>query len=473
MKTKIIATLGPACEAIDTMVNMIHAGVDVFRINLSHQGPEEWRSRVINARLAGKRSGRMPALLFDLQGPKIRTGETSSSGVVLHTGNTIILTSSFSKCNEGLVFVNYKGLVSDTRCGERILIDDGKIALQITGTEGPDRLVVKVLSGGLLTSRKGVNFPETRLNVPALTDADKENIKLAIELEIDWLALSFVRSPKDIEEVRALLQLAGSMNQPGIIAKIEKPEAVDTFSEILNVADAIMIARGDLGVEVPFERLPIIQKDIIRQCISAAKPVIVATQMLEGMMNSLQPTRAEINDIANSVLDGADTLMLSGETATGLHPIESVETMQRVINRIELSGEVNQNRRDALPGTTERFITDTLIQNATQLATETSAKAITAYTHTGYTAFRLAAHRPKARIFIFTDNPWLPSRLKLLWGVEALFLPKPSKTVDYTEMMRQALTRNRWLDKGDVVIHLASFPLSAKGKTNMLYLASV
>lgn len=473
MKTKIIATLGPACEAIETMADLIHAGVDVFRINLSHQGPPEWRSRVTNARMAGKRSGRMPALLFDLQGPKIRTGETPSSGVILHSNHDIILTNNPCQCNEDLVYINYHGLINDTRIGERILIDDGKIALQITGSEGADKLIAKVISGGLLTSRKGVNFPETQLNVPALTENDKENIKLAIELEIDWLALSFVRSPNDIEEIRVLIQQSGNMNQPGIIAKIEKPEAVDNFDEILKVSDAIMIARGDLGVEVPFERLPVIQKEIVRKCISAAKPVIVATQMLEGMMASLQPTRAEVNDIANSVLDGADTLMLSGETATGLHPIESVETMQRVINRIELSGEVNQNRREAYPGTTERFITDTLIQNATQLATETNAKAITAYTHTGYTAFRLSAHRPKARIFIFTDNPWLTSRLKLLWGVEAFFLPKPSKTVDYTEMMRMALTRNRWLDKGDVVIHLASFPLSAKGKTNMLYLASV
>lgn len=473
MKTKIIATLGPASDSPEVIIGLLHAGVDVFRINLSHQGPEEWRGRVASARLAGKRTGRMPALMFDLQGPKIRTGETPAGGVMLATGDEIVLTSSYSQCAEGLVYVNYEGLVRDTRPGERILIDDGKIALQIIRSEGNDRLMAKVISGGLLTSRKGVNFPETRLNVPALTDTDVENIRLAIELEADWIALSFVRHPDDIRQLRALILESKTVHQPAIIAKIEKPEAVENFTEILKVTDAVMIARGDLGVEVPFERLPLIQKDIIKKCIAAAKPVIVATQMLEGMITSLQPTRAEINDVANSVLDGADALMLSGETAAGLHPVEAVQTMQRVVDRIEMQGEIYNKGQVPSPASTERFITDTLILNATQLAEETRARAITAYTHTGYTAFKLAGCRPRARIFIFTDNPWLPSRLKLVWGVEALFLPKPSKTVDYTELMRQALARNRWLDPGDLVIHLASFPLSAKGKTNMLHLASI
>lgn len=473
MKTKIIATLGPASDSIDTMIEMLHAGTDVFRINLSHQGPEQWRLRVANARLAGKRSGRMPAFLFDLQGPKIRTGETPPEGVLLETGEDVILTNRYTECREGLVFINYDGLIRDTRLGERILIDDGKLALEILSKDGDDRLVARVVSGGWLSSRKGVNFPETRLNVPAITESDRENLKLALELQADWIALSFVRSPDDILSLRALIQEAGGMNQPGIVAKIEKPEAVDHFAAILKVTDAVMIARGDLGVEVPFERLPLIQKDIINQCIAAAKPVIVATQMLEGMLNSLQPTRAEINDIANSVLDGADTLMLSGETAAGKHPVESVQTMQRVIDRIERYGENYNRGMVTVADKSERFITDTLIENAARLARETGAKAITAYTHTGYTAYKLAGWRPNARIFIFTDNPWLVSRLKLVWGIEALFLPKPSKTVDYTDMMRQALARNRWLDKGDLVIHLASFPLSAKGKTNMLHLASI
>lgn len=473
MKTKIIATLGPASDTLEVMIELLHAGVDVFRINLSHQGPAEWRQRVATARLAGRRTGRMPALLFDLQGPKIRTGETPPEGIQLRRGEEIVLTNSFSQCADGLIFINFDGLVTDTRVGEKILIDDGKISLIVKKADAADRLIATVESGGLLTSRKGVNFPETRLQVPALTEADKENIKLAVEMEADWLALSFVRQPADIVELRKLLAETGAIHQPAIIAKIEKPEAVENFSEILDVTDAVMIARGDLGVEVPFERLPIIQKEIIKKCIASAKPVIVATQMLEAMMTNLQPTRAEINDIANSVLDGADALMLSGETAAGQHPVEAVKTMQRVIDRIELQGEIYNRGTVPTPSTTGRFITDTLILNASQLADETGAKAITAYTNTGYTAFKLAGHRPRAKIFIFTDNPWLPVRLKLVWGIEALFLPKPSKTVDYTELMRQALARNRWLDSGDLVIHLASFPLSAKGKTNMLHLASI
>lgn len=473
MKTKIIATLGPASDSLDVIIDLIHAGVDVFRINFSHQGPDQWRQRVANARLAGRRTGRMPALLFDLQGPKIRTGETPEGGVLLHKGDEIVLTNSPSQCAEGLIYIHFPGLISDTRPGERILIDDGKIILKIKSVDAPDRLLASVVEGGVLTSRKGVNFPETRLNMDPLTDADQENIKLAVELEADWLALSFVRHPDDIEQVRALVSDTKSVFRPAIMAKIEKPEAVENFDAILNVTDAVMIARGDLGVEMPFERLPLIQKEIIKKCVAAAKPVIVATQMLEAMMTNLQPTRAEINDIANSVLDGADALMLSGETAAGKYPVEAVKAMQRVIDRMELQGEIYNRGSHPAPGTTERFITDTLIRNAANLGQETGARAITAYTHTGYTAFKLAGHRPRAQIFIFTDNPWLPSRLKLVWGVEAIFLPKPSKTVDYTELMRQTLARNRWLDPGDLVIHLASFPLSAKGKTNMLHLASI
>ncbi|PKP22839.1 MAG: pyruvate kinase [Bacteroidetes bacterium HGW-Bacteroidetes-22] len=391
----------------------------------------------------------------------------------LNEGEEINISCHKKISDESGIYINHPNLPSEAKIGEAILINDGKLKLRITSIYPNEGLKAMVEIGGILSSRKGVNLPDTCLNVKSMTDKDHKDLAFILQHQFEWLALSFVRTADDISELRKEIAKITKKQSPAIIAKIEKPEAVKNFDSILRVCDGIMIARGDLGVEVPFELLPVIQKSIIHKTIPTAKPVIVATQMLEGMMINTTPSRAEINDVANSVMDGADALMLSGETATGLHPIESVETMQRVINRIELSGEVNQNRRDALPGTTERFITDTLIQNATQLATETSAKAITAYTHTGYTAFRLAAHRPKARIFIFTDNPWLPSRLKLLWGVEALFLPKPSKTVDYTEMMRQALTRNRWLDKGDVVIHLASFPLSAKGKTNMLYLASV
>lgn len=473
MKTKIVATLGPASKSEQVIWGMIEAGADVFRINLSHGDREQWDSLVEVIRKVSSEMGEEVAILADLQGPKIRTGETPLGGIKLNTGDIVTLTTRQVSMESGLISINYKDFAKDVKAGERVLIDDGKLTLLIRSSDMKSEVQAEVLNGGVLTSRKGVNLPNTVLSLPALTSRDRENLEWIMKSDIDWVALSFVRSSGDIRALRDAMKMYPRGFYPGIIAKIEKPEAVADIDPIIRAADAIMIARGDLGVEIPFEQVPFIQKSIIQKCIKHGRPVIVATQMLEGMLTSMQPTRAEINDVANSVIDGADALMLSGETSAGPYPVEAVATMHKVIEQAEMFEDIYYRTGQVIGTGGDRFITDTLCSSAVNMAYETNAKSIVAYTHTGYTAIKISSHRPNARVVVFTPQPFVIRKLQLVWGVKGFIAPDIEPGTNVPESMRSLLNQQGVLQPGELVVHLSSFPMQGKGKTNMVLLAQV
>ncbi|MDK2909283.1 MAG: pyruvate kinase [Bacteroidales bacterium] len=473
MKTKIVATLGPASSSPDKMEALIKAGVDVFRINFSHADPEALPSQIkILREIINRYHGRC-AILGDLQGPKIRIGEVKGNAVKLEPNMQIRLAGGNGISDESLLWISYNELSKDVKPGETILLDDGKLSLKVESRTEEGFLMARVLVGGILTHRKGVNLPESRLTVPSLTEKDHADLKLASQLELDWIALSFVRSAKDITELRKEIRRLSRNWNPGIIAKIEKPEAVKNLDEIIEVADALMVARGDLGVEMPFEQVPAIQKTIIRKAVPMCKPVIVATQMLEGMLTNTRPTRAEINDVANSVMDGADALMLSGETSTGQYPVEAVEAMSRIIAETEKFPET-YHRPQFHPGTkTSRAVSDAIIGAAVELSMQLEAKALLTYTLTGYTARKLSSLRPYAPIFIFAKSLRLIRRLNLHWGVTGFVQKNLHYTDDNLGQMLALLLREQQVQKGDVVIKIAGFPMKEKVKSNMVVVSRV
>lgn len=473
MKTKIVATLGPASSSPEIMEAMLKAGVDVFRINFSHANHETLPGQVAALREIISRNQRRCALLGDLQGPKIRIGEVKGGALQLVPGQTIRLAGGVGITDADLLWISYDELFRDVQPGETILLDDGKLSLRVEEKTGDKQLKARVLVGGVLTSRKGVNLPESHLTVPAITEKDLQDLQLASRLELDWIALSFVRRAKDITDLRKEIRKIGRNWNPGIVAKIEKPEAVKNLDEIIEVADALMVARGDLGVEMPFEQIPAIQKTIIRKAVPRCKPVIVATQMLEGMINNTRPTRAEINDVANSVMDGADALMLSGETSTGQYPVEAVAAMSRIIQETEKYPET-YHKPQTLPGAkTSRAISDAVISAAVDLSTQLEANALLTYTLTGYTARKLSSLRPGARIFIFAKSPRLIRRLNLHWGITGFVQKNLRYTDDNLGQMVQLLLREGEIEKGDVVIKIAGFPMKEKVKSNMLVVSRV
>jgi pyruvate kinase len=470
-KTKIVATLGPACSTKEVIKNMIDAGVNVFRINFSHADYEDVKERISIIRGLNEEFGYTTSILADLQGPKLRVG-VMKEDVVVSKGDIITFqTAEDIPGTAERVYMNYKEFPSDVNPGEKILLDDGKLMFEALETNGTTEVVCKVIQGGPLKSKKGVNLPNTKVSLPALTKKDIKDALFAIENEVDWIALSFVRTPKDLEELQDLIAKHSSYKIP-IIAKIEKPEAVENIDKIVAFCDGLMVARGDLGVEVPAEEVPLIQKKLIHRAKTARIPVIVATQMMETMITSLTPTRAEVNDVANSVMDGADAVMLSGETSVGNYPVEVIETMSKIIRSVEDSPLI-QVPHNPPHVRTKRFITKSICYHAAIMANEIKAKAISTLTNSGYTAFQISAWRPSAHILVFTSNKRILTQLNLLWGVRSFYYDKFASTDDTVEDVNKLAKEKGFVEKGDMVINLAAMPIADKGMVNTLRVSDI
>ena len=470
-KTKIVATLGPACSTKEVLKNMVDAGVNVFRINFSHADYTDVSARIDMIRELNDEFGYTTSILADLQGPKLRVG-VMKEDVVVSKGDKITFTTAEDILGTAeRVYMNYKEFPKDVNPGERILLDDGKLIFEVTKTDKNTEVEAVVVQGGPLRSKKGVNLPNTKVSLPALTEKDIRDAIFAIENKVDWIALSFVRTPKDLEDLQDLIAKHSDHKIP-IIAKIEKPEAVENIDKIVAFCDGLMVARGDLGVEVPAEEVPLIQKKLIHRAKTARIPVIVATQMMETMITSLTPTRAEVNDVANSVMDGADAVMLSGETSVGNYPVEVIETMTRIIESVEdsplIKVPISQPQIK-----NSRYITKSICYHAAQMADTINAKAITTLTNSGYTAFQISAWRPKSHILVFTSNRRILTQLNLLWGVRAYFYDKLVSTDDTIEDINTICQEKKYVKKGDMVVNLAAMPIVAKGMVNTLRVSEI
>lgn len=474
-KTKIIATLGPSSSSDrDTILQLIKAGADVFRINFSHADYDLVKKNVDIIRTINTEFGYSVSILGDLQGPKLRVGVVKE-GSFLKPDDILTFTNEPIEGDSTKVYMTYERFALDVQVGEKILIDDGKLVLEVVETNKKDIVKARVIQGGALSSKKGVNLPNTKISLPALTEKDIQDAKFMIENEFDWIALSFVRHAQDIMDLRQLIDnFPGNKFRIPIIAKIEKPEGVDNIDEILRAADGLMVARGDLGVEVPMETVPVIQKKLVKKAKSHFKPVIIATQMMETMISSLTPTRAEVNDVANSVLDGADAVMLSGETSVGKYPVQVVENMAKIVKNIEKNDiYTSQNKPIKYTSVDDRYITDMVCLSAVQMADSVGGTAIITITNSGYTAFQISAHRPNAHIVVFSSNRRVLTMLNLLWGVRAFYYDM-HKSTDETVIQVNMLAHNYGYAKhGDFVVNLNAMPVHEHGKTNTLRLSMI
>lgn len=470
---KIVASIGPASTDLQTLRKMVKAGMNVIRLNFSHGDYNDQVERIKLIRQIQDEMDVNLAIIGDLSGPKLRLGDIEHEPIQIKADETICFHTDELDNNHNANHcfkVTYEHFAKDVKVGNRILIDDGKLKLEAVSSDEKTYVIAKVIYGGELLSRKGINLPDSELSMPSLTDKDKQDVLFAIEHQLDWLALSFVRKPDDIIELREFVE--SFFGHQGIIAKIEKPEAVKHIDQIIAVSDGIMVARGDLGVEVDFNKVPVIQKSIVSKCVSQAKPVIIATQMLDSMITNFRPTRAEANDVANAVMDLADAVMLSGETAVGKYPVETVKSMSEIILHTEKEG-VRFNRNHPPHDMNESFIPDSVCYNAFKMAQQTGAKAIIPFTYSGYTAYRISSHRPKAAIYAFTYNKSLIKRLPLVWGINTYYFPVFNNIDKAIEYSIDVLRKEGLVDKGDVVIFVGSTPLTAKAETNMIKLVIV
>ncbi len=469
-RTKIVATMGPATADPKVLAEMFEAGLDICRINFSHGNYDAVKENVEHIRTINKKHNTHVGILGDLQGPKLRIGEVKDNAAELVEGEHLVITTQECLGTKERLYITYAQFPQDVKTGELVLIDDGKIHLQVMQTNGTDEVLCKVISGGHLSSKKGVNLPNTRISLPCLTPKDLRDLDFALENDFDWIALSFVRNVNDIIELKEIIQKKGKKAR--VIAKIEKPEAVREIDKILKVTDGIMVARGDLGVELPMEEVPMLQKMIVTKCINSGKPVIIATQMMESMITSYTPTRAEVNDVANAVMDGADAVMLSAETSVGKYPVKVIEYMRRIISQVEYQDSIYY--RDHEPELkTNTFITDSICYNACKLARQAGVRAIISMTHSGYTAYKLASHRPKAQIFIFTDNKTLLTALSLVWGVRGFYYNKYESTDQTITDLKDYIKTEGLVRPDDLVINIASMPMKEKGRTNMMKLSNI
>jgi pyruvate kinase len=471
-RTKIVATVGPACDTYEKLLGLVRAGVNMFRLNFSH-GTHEDKAKVIeHIRNINSTEPYTIAILGDLQGPKLRVGEIENNALSVKEGD--ILTFTNEKCVGTLekIYVSYPNLAGDVRIGNVIMIDDGKIEVKVVDIMKNGDVKVQVTLGGILSSKKGINLPDTKISLPALTEKDLIDLDFIIEQKLDWVALSFVRSVKDIVIIKSKLQEKNSKSK--VIAKIEKPEAVTNIREIILESDGIMIARGDLGVEMPVEKVPLIQKQIIRKCLHRAKPVIVATQMMESMIERVKPNRSESTDVANAVLEGADAVMLSGETATGMHPALVVETMKKIILEVE-HNDYNYNREEDLKPQphSPTFLSDAVCYNACKLAEASNADALVGMTQSGYTAFMLSSYRPKSPMYIFTKERSLVTQLSLSWGVRAFYYDEEESIDDIIADQISILKERGFVNVGSVVVNTGSIPIQKHLPTNMLKISKV
>lgn len=470
-KTKIVATLGPATSKKEVIRKMINAGVDVFRINFSHADYEDVSERVAMIRELDKELGTFTAILGDLQGPKLRVGVMSGEVIVAPDDEIMFVTGEPFEGNKDRVYMNYSDFPKDVNPGEKILLDDGKLIFEVLSSNNENEVKAKVIQGGPLRSKKGVNLPNTNISLPALTEKDVEDAIFAVSQDVDWIALSFVRYSQDLIDLQNLIREHSEHKIP-IIAKIEKPEAVKNIDKIVSYCDGIMVARGDLGVEVPAQEVPLIQKRLVLRAKRARIPVIIATQMMETMITSLTPTRAEVNDVANSVMDGADAVMLSGETSVGNYPIEVIEKMASILHSVE-SSELIVVPQEPPHIRTKRYITKSVCYHAAIMANEIRAKAISTLTNSGYTAFQISAWRPRAHILVFTSNKRILTQLNLLWGVKTFYYDRFVSTDETIEDVNAIACKKGFLDVGDMLISLAAMPIKSKGMVNTLRVTEI
>jgi pyruvate kinase len=471
-RTKIVATVGPACDSYEQLLALIKAGVNVFRLNFSH-GTHEDKLKIINyVREINKTEPYNIAILGDLQGPKLRVGEIEGGSVELQNGDDIIFSTEKQIGTKHKVYVSYPNLTTDVKVGERIFLDDGKLEVEVKEIINDKEVKVNIILGGMLLPKKGVNFPDSALTMPSMTEKDLADLDFIITNNLDWVALSFVRTPKDIIDLKKIIKDRESKIK--VIGKIEMPEAIKNLRDIIIESDGIMVARGDLGVEVPVEQVPTIQKDIIRKCMHRAKPVIVATQMMESMIDRTKPNRSEVTDVANAVLEGADAVMLSGETATGKYPILVVETMSKIILEVE-NNTYDYNRDDILAPQphSPSFLSDAICYSACKLASDTNAKALIGMTQSGYTGFMLSSYRPQSPLYIFSKEKTLINQLSLSWGVRAFYYGEEESLDDIIYDQIDILKERGFLSKGDVVVNTGSTPVDLHLPTNVVKVATV
>ena len=469
-RTKIVATIGPSSSSKDVLNEMISSGMNVCRINFSHGSYSDHARVIQSVRELNEELNTNVAILADLQGPKIRTGEMQEGGVELEVGASILIQTVDVVGSKDSFSINYAKLPEDVQQGESILLDDGKLMLQVESTDGKAKILCTVIQGGVLSSKKGVNFPNTKISMPSLTEKDESDLDFAIAQDVDWIGLSFVRKAEDIVDLKQRISEQGGKAR--VIAKIEKPEALACIDEIVQVSDGLMVARGDLGVEIPYQNVPLTQKMLINKGIRYAKPVIVATQMMESMITQMTPTRAEVNDVANAVLDGADAVMLSGETSVGNYPVEVIHAMSKIIKEMELDEKIYSKEQPAQKNQ-ERFISDSICYNACRLAQRVEVDAIITMSFSGYTAYKIASQRPSAGIYIFTSNRKILTQLNLVWGVQAFYYNKRISTDHTISDIKDFMISEGYLKKGDLFINIASIPLEDLGSSNMLKLSQV
>ena len=467
-KTKIIATIGPATSSKVMLKKIIGKGVNVCRLNFSHLTHDDAKEIISNIKEINQELHVHTAILADLQGPKIRVGEFKNP-INLVKGNEVIFST---KDKKDCIYINYQNFAKDVNAKDKVLLDDGKLALKVVSTNKKDTVVLKVVFGGLLQSRKGVNLPNTPISLPCLTKKDKEDLEFVLSEKIEWIGLSFVRKADD---VRILKEIIAKRNlHHKVIAKIEKPEAIKNIDEIIDVTDAIMVARGDLGVEVPPQKVPVYQKMIVNKFIIHARPVVIATQMLESMLESPSATRAEVNDVANSVIDGADAVMLSGETSVGKYPLNTVDTMREIIRDVEASEHnISQNKVIRPLINNSRLLSNAICSHACDIAENTKAKAIITVTYSGFNTIKTSSFRPQAFIYAFTNNHTILNTLSLIWGVQGFYYDRGTTTDQTIRETKEILKQEKHLKKGDLVVNLASMPAQEKGMTNMMKISKV
>jgi pyruvate kinase len=470
-KTKIVATIGPVSANKEVLKGMIQAGLNVVRLNFSHGSHDDHSSVVNFVREIDKELGTNTALLADLQGPKLRVGVMQDNGVMLEAGKQIIITTEEQIGTATHIYTNYKEFASDVKPGERVLLDDGKLAIRILSTDGKKEVLCEIVQGGILSSKKGLNLPETKVSLPSLSKKDLNDLEFALSMNVDWIGLSFVRTAEDVRVLKGIIAENGKHAK--VVAKIEKPEALEVIDDIIRETDAVMVARGDLGVEIPIEQVPLAQKMIVKKCVEAAKPVIVATQMMESMITSMTPTRAEVTDVANAVLDGADAVMLSGETSVGAYPIAAITMMHNIINEAEKFPGLYYLEEAPYEMDETRFITDSICFSACRVAKRTGATSIATMSFSGYTGYKISSWRPNAHVFVFTGNKRILTQLNLVWGVKAFYYDKMVSTDQTIADIRYILKKNGYVQDGDFLVNVASMPIAEQGTTNMLKISRI
>ncbi len=472
-RTKIVATVGPACNSYEKLLELARAGVDVFRLNFSHGTHADHLQVIQHIRAINEKYNLHLAILADLQGPKLRVGKIHNDGLELKPGDEITITNDKNAPGtKESIYMSYPGFAADCQPGERIMMDDGKLVFEVASSNRINIVVLRCIHGGILKSKKGVNLPDTNVRLPSMTEKDKEDLAFILTQPVNWIALSFVRRAEDMDELREALQESG--HKAKMMAKIEKPEAVKNLREIIRASNGIMVARGDLGVEMPIEQLPMTQKDIIHMCMQYARPVIVATQMMESMIENPSPTRAEVTDVANAVLDGADAVMLSGETSVGNHPALVIKYMSKIIEQAESQYWPQIEGRRPVPSEKFRlFHSDVICFNACRVAEEIKAKGIVCFTSSGYTAFKMSSFRPNSRIFVFSDAPEKLAAMNLLWGVQCFLYDRFTTTDETVEDCTEILKSSHWVEPGDTLVNTGSMPLHKRLPTNMMRVTDV